>query len=206
MIATKPGSSPLPAIIVLAAGLSSRLGQPKALASIHGRSLLQRTAAALAGLPPGSIHIVLPPRSPLHKLARRQGWQCIVNPNRSRGLSSSVACGIVRCRQAPALLFLPVDLADMTRADLQRLLRHWRSNRRRVVARDHRGRPVTPLILPLHLYNLRHLLQGDTGLQPLIGALLASDVRRVRLRGARIDIDTPEDLRSARQRFTLATF
>ncbi len=154
MIATKPGSPPLPAIIVLAAGLSSRLGQPKALASIHGRSLLHRSAAALAGLPPSS----------------------------------------------------PVDLADMTRADLQRLLRHWRSNRRRVVARDHRGRPVTPVILPRHLYSLQHLLQGDTGLQPLIGALLASDVRRVRLRGARIDIDTPEDLRTARQRFTLATF
>ena len=48
MIATNGRSLPLLRIVVLAAGFSIRLGRPKALARIHGRTLLDRTLRVLA--------------------------------------------------------------------------------------------------------------------------------------------------------------
>jgi molybdenum cofactor cytidylyltransferase len=206
MIATKPCFPPLPAIVVLAAGFSTRLGRPKALAHIHGRTLLQRTAAALARLPQYTVFAVIPPRSPLRRAALQAGWRCIENADRAQGLSSSVAHGIEHCRYHPAVLLLPVDLAHLKEKDLQRLLRRWRGNRRCIVARDQAGRAVIPLILPRRCFGLSRQLRGDAGLQPLIGLQARGTVRRVRLPSAAADIDTAADLHAARRRFTLATF
>jgi molybdenum cofactor cytidylyltransferase len=201
MITMKATFPPLPVIIVLAAGYSTRLGQPKAQARIHGRTLLQHLANAIAPLRKQAVYIVVPPRSALRQYAKKAGWTCVENPNRARGLSSSVARAIERCPLATAALFLPVDLADLDTRDLQRLLSRWRGNRRRIIARDHEGRAVIPLILPRRLFDLSRLLRGDTGFKDLIAAQERNCVRRVALPSAERDIDTQADLNAARRRF-----
>jgi molybdenum cofactor cytidylyltransferase len=206
MIATNPGSPPLPAIVVLAAGFSTRLGRPKAMARIHGRSLLQRTARVLAAFPRHRVFVVIPPRSALRRAARQVGWTCIENPARASGLSRSVACGIDRCICFPAVLLLPVDLASLKSVDLQRLLGRWAGHRRAVIARNQAGRPAIPLILPRRLYGLRLQVRGDVGLQPLLASRADGVVHRVRMASAANDIDTTADLGAARRCFTLATF
>lgn len=201
MIAMKTSLPPLPQIVVLAAGFSTRLGRPKALARIHGRTLLQRTAAALAPVRGCKVHVVIPARSCLRRLARFAGWTCVENPGRARGLASSVARGIAHCRCAPAILFLPVDLPNLRTRDIKLLLQRWRGNRRRIVARGIDGRAVIPLILPRRLFGMSAALHGDTGLKELIGSLAPDDLRLVRMNSAACDIDTPAELRAARRRF-----
>ena len=196
----KPASAPMPACIVLAAGFSSRLGRPKALVCIHGRSLLGRLALALnRRWGRGSVTIIVPPRSPLHRPARDHGWRCLSNPARSRGISSSIDRGLRACRWACAVLIVPVDLADIDARDLDRLLRAWRGRRRSVVARDRDGHAAIPLILPHRLFELRHQLRGDSGFRDLLEHLPAGDIRRVRLRGCSRDVDTTQDLQRARR-------
>jgi molybdenum cofactor cytidylyltransferase len=189
-------------ILILAAGFSSRLGEPKALAKVHGKSLLRGTLALTASLGPLPIHAVVPRNAARYRIEAR-GIKVIfdVNSRRAQGLSSSVRGGIVKLRYSPAVLLLPVDLAVLRRRELLRLIARWRAARRCVIARRAGGQAVTPLILPRWLYPRALRLEGDIGLRDLVKELPRDAVRLVDLPSAALDIDTLQDLRAARRCF-----
>ena len=189
-------------ILILAAGFSSRLGEPKALAKVHGRSLLRGTLELTASLGPLPIHAVVP-RNAARYRSEAHGIKVIfdVNSRRAQGLSSSVRGGIVKLRYSPAVLLLPVDLAVLRRRELLRLIARWRAARRCVIARRAGGQAVTPLILPRWLYPRALKLKGDIGLRDLVKELPRDAVRLVDLPSAALDIDTLQDLRAARRCF-----
>jgi molybdenum cofactor cytidylyltransferase len=203
-------------ILILAAGFSSRLGRPKALARIRSVSLLRRTLILAVRLAPAKIIIVVPRGAARYRIeARRFNVLFAANPRRADGLSSSVRRGIAQARYSPALLLLPVDLAAVRHADLSRLISRWRAARRRVVARligPHRGvardevlrearlHGGVPLILPRRLYSRALAVTGDIGLRDLINGLPAAERVLVDLPSAALDVDTPQDLRAARLR------
>ena len=100
--------------IILAAGASARLGQPKALLEIHGKSLIQYLVERLehVGLEPiivtraelsVDILLALPERS------------VVINPNPDAGRTGSLQCGLKqilntkRGEKAFRLLVVPVD-------------------------------------------------------------------------------------------------
>jgi molybdenum cofactor cytidylyltransferase len=191
--------------IVLAAGFSSRLGRPKALARLHATSLLRRTLTLVARFAPGRIVLVLPGRAERYRLEAR-GLKAVfaVNRQRAAGLSSSVRVGIRRARYSPAVLLLPVDLAGLRARDLARLVSRWHAARRRVIARNVAAPGKTPaggvpLILPRWLYARALKVTGDIGLRELINALPQRQSVLIDLPSAALDIDTPQDLRVARR-------
>jgi molybdenum cofactor cytidylyltransferase len=116
------------------------------------------------------------------------------------GLSSSVRRGITRARYSAAVLLLPVDLADLQRRDIARLIARWRGARRSVVARWVQARAGTPLILPRWLYARARGLAGDRGLRDLVRGLPNDAVSLVMLPSAESDVDTVRDLERARRR------
>ena len=130
-------SAPQLRVLILAAGFSSRLGEPKALAKVHGRSLLRGTLELTAVLGPMQIIAVVPRNAARYRVEAR-GINVIfyVNSRRAQGLSCSVRGGIARARYAPAVLLLPVDLAQLRRAELKRLISRWRGARRCVHTRE----------------------------------------------------------------------
>jgi molybdenum cofactor cytidylyltransferase len=189
-------------IVVLAAGFSSRFGQPKALARVHAVSLLQRTLKVASSLGAHRIIVVVPRNAARYRI-EAQGIKVrwAVNAQRAQGLSSSVRRGIAAARYASAVLLLPVDLIHLKSLDLFRLVRRWQSAPRRVLARkiDHSG--ATPLVLPRWLYSRASSLSGDVGLRELVGQLPADSRNLVEMPSAARDVDTPQDLREARRRF-----
>jgi molybdenum cofactor cytidylyltransferase len=205
MIATIRDSLPGLRIVVLAAGFSTRLGRPKPLAQVRGVRLLERTCRVLEPFV-GSYRLIVvgPPRAARYRTGLDGGKiDFLANPQRESGLSSSVHVGIKRARFSAAVLLLPVDLVDLTAADVARLISRWRGARRKVVARrvqDHPATPGTPLILPRALYGASLAVRGDQGLRDFVRRLPAEDVRLVPLPSAALDVDTPQDLARARRR------
>ncbi|HWX33134.1 MAG TPA: nucleotidyltransferase family protein [Steroidobacteraceae bacterium] len=193
-------------IVILAAGFSSRLGRPKALARVHGLSLLRRTLDLARRFAPAKIVIVVPRRAArLAVEARGPGVVLTVNSSRADGLSSSVRRGITQARHSAAVLLLPVDLATLQQRDVARLISRWRAAPRRVIARRverHAGTPNAgiPLILPRWLYARARAVQGDIGLRQLVSGLPADQRVLLTLPSAAQDVDTPHDLRAARRR------
>ena len=202
---TGPGSLtqvPQLRIVVLAAGFSTRLGQPKALARIRGLSALHRTIRTLTPFRAAtSIIVVIPRRAVRYTLGFPRGSVAFVaNADRATGLASSVRSGVDRARHSAGILLLPVDLVDLSRRDVSRLIARWRGARRRVAARRVEDQAGTPLILPRWLYARAAGLAGDAGLRELVRRLPRHAVSLTDLPSAGLDVDTPEDLERARRR------
>jgi molybdenum cofactor cytidylyltransferase len=193
-------------IVILAAGFSSRLGRPKALVRLHAVSLLRRTLTLAARFTAASIIVVLPRRATRYRIeSRGLKVRFAANARRADGLSSSVRLGIVHARHSPALLLLPVDLATLQHRDLNRLISRWRTARRCVIARRV-GQPGgiahggVPLILPRWLYARALAVTGDIGLRDLVRELPPSQRVLLNLPSAALDVDTLDDLRTAKRR------
>jgi molybdenum cofactor cytidylyltransferase len=193
-------------IVVLAAGFSSRLGQPKPLARVHGVSLLRRTIGIASSLGADRIVVVVPRNAVRYRVeARGFKVRWAVNAQRVQGLSSSVRRGIAAARYSAAILLLPADLIHLKNRDLFRLVRRWQSAPRRLIARKIHLSGATPVILPRWLYSRASSLAGDVGLRELIGQLPAEGRVLVELPSAVWDADTPQDLKDSRRRFRAPT-
>jgi molybdenum cofactor cytidylyltransferase len=189
-------------IVVLAAGFSARLGQPKALARIHGLSVLHRTIRTLSPFRAAcSIIVVIPRRAVRYTLGfPRRSVAFVANADRATGLASSVRLGLRRARHSAGILLLPVDLVDLKRRDVARLIARWHGARRRVAARRVEAHAGAPLILPRWLYARAGELAGDAGLRELVRRLPRRAVSLTDLPSAELDVDTPQDLDRARRR------
>jgi molybdenum cofactor cytidylyltransferase len=201
---------PGPQIVILAAGFSSRLGRPKALARVRASSLLRKALTLASRFTPAKIIVVLPHRAVRYRIEAR-GLNVIFAANRRRadGLSSSVRRGIAAGRYSAALLLLPVDMAGLQQRDLARLVSRWRAARRCVVARRmvqpegsrHGGtlHGGVPLILPRWLYPRALEVRGDVGLREMVSELPPSQRVLLHLPSAALDVDTVQDLHAARR-------
>ncbi|MEO7205994.1 MAG: nucleotidyltransferase family protein [Steroidobacteraceae bacterium] len=189
-------------IVVLAAGFSSRMGRPKALARIHGVSLLRRTLKAASSLGKDQIIAVAPRNAVRYRFeARGMKVRWVINAQRTQGLSSSVRRGIAAARYATAILLLPADLVHLKNRDLIKLVRRWHSAPRRLIARSIDLCGAAPAILPRWLFSRASILAGDTGLREFIRQLPGDARVLVDLPSAAWDIDTPQDLQDARREF-----
>jgi molybdenum cofactor cytidylyltransferase len=189
-------------IVVLAAGFSSRLGEPKALARLHGVSLLRRTLKVASSFFADRIVVVVPRNAARYRIeARGVKVRWVENAQRTQGLSSSVRRGIAAACYASAIMLLPADLSRLKNRDLFKLVQRWQSAPRRLTARKIDRSGGAPVILPRWLYPRASSLAGDVGLRELIGQLSAESRVLVELPSAAWDVDTPQDLRRARRRF-----
>lgn len=194
-------SGPLPRAVILAAGRSRRLGAPKALARVYGLSLLRRTCRLVAAVTKQPPLVIVPPRRAAYRRELRGSKvDFAVNGAAAEGVASSVRLGLRRAVRSAAILFVPVDLAQLSSRDLARLVARWQGSRRRVVARSIGPGGGVPLILPKCHFKAAAAVRGDIGLRNFVAALPAPGALRVHLASAALDVDTPQELRQARRR------
>jgi molybdenum cofactor cytidylyltransferase len=187
-------------ILILAAGLSTRLGVPKPLVRIQGITLLRRALLLSASLAPRGIFAVVPSRcSSYRNEATGIRVLFVPNPKRAEGLAGSVRIGIQRARFAGAILILPVDLYALNIRDLRRLLARWRSMPGLCAAARIGTRGGVPLILPARAFAAAAHLQGDAGFRNLLSSFTPPPTL-VDIPAAGLDIDTRQDLQAARLR------
>ena len=189
-----PLSSRRLAALVLAAGSSSRLGQPKQMLRYQGELLLLRAVrlAREAGAEP--VFVVLgagyePIREALS--AVEPPVRILLNRAWERGMSSSLALGAAVAERdgADDLLVLTCDQIAVTTQHLRELVQA--SHREHVVASYYSGRRGVPALFPEFSFHALQQLDGDRGARDL---LQKQDVLSIPLAGGDIDIDTPEDL------------
>lgn len=200
-VKTHGATRPVLRIVILAAGFSRRLGKAKAFERVRGLALVRRTAATLASLGASRLIVVVPPRHGRFATVLR-GLDVDLLPNAlaSRGLSSSVQLGLRHARDASAVLFVPMDLVDLSRRDLGRLIARWRASPRKLVARRIGAAAGTPLILPRRLFPVVARIEGDVGLRDVVRAMPPMACRLLALPSAAADVDEPRDLHAARRR------
>ena len=137
------------AAIVLAAGASTRMGQPKALIELEGRSFLAR---CLALAEPCARRFVVHGATPLHDAPRPPGVALVSNPNWRRGPLSSLQVGLRAAMAASpglrGILVLTVDRPHVRPETIGDLLAHHARHPDRLVCPRHHGRRGHPVIWP----------------------------------------------------------
>jgi molybdenum cofactor cytidylyltransferase len=193
------------AAIVLAAGASRRLGQPKQLVLLEGEPLLRRIVrlALEAGCSP--VVVVLgaidePCRQALATLppVLLPALRIVVNPDWAEGMSTSLRAGCAALSAAhppESTLILVTDQFRLTAGSLAQLLRAHAQSTAPVTAALYSGRLGVPAIFRRQLLPALASLFGDQGARHLLAAW-ANQATAVPLPEAADEVDTPEDLAS----------
>jgi len=184
--------------VLLAAGGSTRLGQPKQLVRRRLKPLLLHALDAARDVPIADEDIVVVLGAAalrLRALLRRHSPAVRVapNPRWATGLASSLRAGLAAApRGAGAALVQLVDQPNVDAAALRRLLAAWRRRPSAPAAAHYSGRAGVPAILPRRDWRQARALDGDAGARALLRN--ADAITLVAMPEAVFDVDTPADL------------
>ena len=104
--------------IVLTAGASKRLGEPKALVDIHGESLIQ---ILIRKLKCKKLRIIIVTRVELFNEMEKLGEKVVINTNPESGRTGSIQCGIKELKSERCLI-VPVDRPGFSNATIEKLI------------------------------------------------------------------------------------
>jgi molybdenum cofactor cytidylyltransferase len=188
----------IPAVI-LAAGASRRLGQPKQLVRIAGETLLDRTIREVRESGAQPILVVLGAhRDAIQATVDLSGLHLVFNSNWEQGIASSIHMGIGAVQElvadATAVLMLVCDQPKLTAEHLRALIAiHENATELAIVASAYAGITGIPAIFPASQFQRLLALQGDAGAKYLLrnpGCPLISVI----FQGGEVDVDLPSDL------------
>ena len=191
--ATVPEPSGAVALLLLAAGASTRMGRPKQLLPYHGRTLLRHAAetAVAAGCAPivlvtGALHDEL--------LAEIVGLPILAerNPDWETGMASSIRAGLAAVAAAAprAVLVMLTDQPLVTPELLRQLIVQQHATQAPIVAAAYGETLGVPAIFDKSLLPELLKLQGAQGAGRLI-ARLGAAVGQVAFPAGLLDVDTP---------------
>ena len=189
-------------VLVLAAGASTRLGQPKQLVKLGGRPALQiviSNAVALAG---HAVTVVLGAHArEITYLFQHSPAAWILNREWEEGMASSIRAGIAALPPAcESVLILLGDQVAVTADDLKRLASASKGDHGTIAASAYQGRVGVPAIFPALCFPDLAELRGDQGARMILERH-RDRVVRVPMSSAALDLDTPEQLAELTARF-----
>jgi CTP:molybdopterin cytidylyltransferase MocA len=188
------------AAVILAAGPSSRLGQPKQLIGFAGESLLERALrlAREAGASP--VLVVLGANfAPICATIPFNEAIPVFNEKWQQGMSTSIHAGLseadVRAPGATGALVMTCDQPRFSASHLHSLLLAFSAAQTEptIVASNYAGIYGIPAVFPRSVYPKLYALHGDKGARALLTKPPCRIVA-VACSGCEIDIDLPEDL------------
>jgi molybdenum cofactor cytidylyltransferase len=186
------------AAIVLAAGASTRLGQPKQLLQVNGESLLHRTIrlAEEAGCAP--IFVVLGFEAErMHPETADLNVRVVLNPEWQSGMGSSLRSGmeaLMRESQLPQkVVLLLSDQPMLSSKILLSLVKKSAETNSLIVASSYTGRLGVPAAFRKELYPDLQKVEGDKGAREVI-QLYRDQTASIDFPEGAVDIDTVQDL------------
>lgn len=180
----------------MAAGGSSRLGQPKQLLQFKGKTLLRHAAEAMAGSRCDPVVVVLgaETESSASEIEGLPVSVC-VNENWQIGMSSSIKTGLAQLiERSPDIDAVLISLCDqpfVTAEMLNRFVEKFAAGRAVVVAAKYNGVAGVPALFSRELFGELSRLDGDKGARDLIRR--RADIETIEVPEAGIDIDTQAD-------------
>jgi len=186
--------------ILLAAGAGRRLGTPKALLELNGRWMLPSLIRALRAGGAEVVRVVIREEEREELLARGLDGLAtlLVNPEPTRGRSSSLRCGLMSVPLDAAVLIHPCDVPLLSGAAVASLVAAWRAHPQRdaLAARlvTPGGRGGHPLLLGRNRAAEARALVDSESLRSLLHRDPATRMD-LPLRGDPgpfLDVDTPE--------------
>jgi molybdenum cofactor cytidylyltransferase len=182
--------------VILAAGASTRLGQPKQLIRIAGETLLDR-AVRIAG-EAGCLPVIVVVGAALPEVVTRTtllGAIKVVNREWRLGMSTSIGRGVEILQaiapESRGVLLMTCDQPAVTSQHIRALI-----GSEEITASAYAERRGVPAYFPRSRFSDLRELTGDFGARELL-----KQARTIALPGGEVDIDTVTDLAEFQSRF-----
>lgn len=185
--------------VILAAGISSRMGRPKQLIELKGKKMLDIVIEKMKGFRFNEIILVL---GHLHEEIKRNidtsGIKLVINENYNEGISSSIRKAVSSLKSdSEAILIHLADKPLVKQETIKRMIEVFKSTNAKIIIPIFNGIHGHPVIFKKELFRELKMLKGDEGARVLINKRIRDCYfMEVDDEGVIIDIDTPEDLRS----------
>jgi len=184
--------------IVLAAGLSSRMGVQKLLLPFGGKTVINHIVGQLLASTVGEVHIVVGHQAErISAELSGRAVSIVKNPNYKSGMLSSVRCGLhnlpEKCR---AVMVVLGDQPSITTELIDQMLQSFAAIEKTILVPLYKGKRGHPILFSL-LYRDEILTQyGDVGLRGLLHGH-SNDIYELAVSTASVlcDMDCPEDYR-----------
>jgi len=193
---------PIMPVLILAAGESKRLGQPKQLLDIQGDTLIERTIKEVSKTTCQPIIIVLGAyATPIQKAIQDYDITILHNAAWQEGMGSSLRLGMQFITQnhpkATQVICLVSDQPFLTAAHLEALRSTALQSNASIITTGYNGKQGVPALFKKEVYKELLKVEGDKGARVVIRKD-ASRVVSIQNEQLGIDIDTMEDYRSLR--------
>jgi molybdenum cofactor cytidylyltransferase len=184
-------------VILLAAGQSSRLGQPKQLLTYDGDSLIRRAVQVALDAAAGPVIVVLGAHAEqIRPVIHLSGIQIVENTQWETGMASSVHAGleflVQQHPEADGALLMVCDQPHLEPSILQRLVQLQQQAGSPAVCCTYGGSQGTPALFHRSLFPSLLQLKGDAGARKLLQHL-GNTVTQLTFEKGLLDIDTPDD-------------
>ena len=204
------------ALLLMAAGSSSRLGQPKQLIEITEaqklpKSLLHRQICLMGSICTSinaKAYCVLGFESEtmithIGNCTSAQHLTLVDNADWSQGLSNSIAKGVnsIGCDVSAVLIFL-VDQWQLSFEDLTTLIEQWKKHPECIHVASFSDSFSPPVIFPRRFFKELIELNGDDGAKKVIKDNI-KHVKAIEMPTAFVDLDTPEQLNNFKNNINL---
>lgn len=162
------------AIIILAAGASSRMGAPKQLLLVDGKSLIKRICDTAMDTTCHPIVAVLGAnRSLIRKETERMPITVIDNPQWENGMSSSIKMGLAGAymteKAIEAAIFLTVDMPYVNAELINKMIQKAESDEKiEIVACKYDNQMGIPVLFKRTLFTDLLELTGDEGAKKVV--------------------------------------
>lgn len=200
--ATEPPRAPRIAALILAAGLSRRMGANKLLATVGGRPLVSHAVAAAIASQADPVLLVTGHEADRVRAAVTEGPVTFVHAaDHAAGLSASLKAGLSALPDdLDGVVVLLADMPRVTSGHIDRLIAAYSPiDGRGICIATHRGRRGNPVLWDRRYVEEMLDLTGDTGAKALF-TTHADQVCEVEMPddGVLLDVDTPEALAAMR--------
>lgn len=176
--------------IILAAGLSRRMGRPKLLLDWGGQPVIRRAVEQIkAGGLDELIVVVGREARAVRKALSGLPVRFVRNPNPEAGQGSSIACGVSALQPSvEATLIALGDQPTLPPEVIPRLLESFRQTGKPIVAPGYRGVQGNPVLFAAAVFPELRALTGDRGARTVV----EKDPARVSL--VPFEVQMPADL------------
>lgn len=189
------------ALIILAAGSSTRMDRPKLLLTYGSRTLVRHaTETAVASICRPILVVLGAYANQLQQELDDLPVRSVMNERWADGMGSSIRVGVEnlnayeRADGIEAVVLMLCDQPYVTAAVINDLVRTYYVNGKDIVASEYDGILGVPALFGRKYFAELGIIRGDAGAKEMIAAHV-SDVVPVPFPLGIIDIDTPEDYR-----------
>jgi molybdenum cofactor cytidylyltransferase len=185
------------AIIILAAGSSSRMGQPKQQLLIDGKPLLVRTVETALRSEVGKVTVVLGALEESHRhLLKELPVDITFNPKWQTGMGSSLKAGLSHAlsinQSTEAIIVLVCDQPLLQSHQLKSLVEKYKSTNALIVASAYTNTTGVPALFNQKIFGEILGLDDSHGAKKIIQQH-QDQVEMIPFPEGAIDLDTPEE-------------